>query len=1060
MPVSLECPDALELLDFADGLLDEARRVELETHIDRCPGCFESMTAGVSDRPAMTLEPGETFGRYTVLEPLGEGAMGVVHAAYDSTLDRRVALKLLKPGGRDQSRVLLREARAMAKLSHPNVVAVHDAGTLAGGDRLFLAMALVRGATLSQWLGQRQRTWREVVEVFVAAGRGLEAAHQAGLVHRDFKPANVLIAEDGRTFITDLGLASTAVQVASIAAGADVLQTLRDGDGFVGTPAYAAPEQWQGRQADARSDQYSFAVALHEALYGERPFRADELEVLREAVVNGNADAPPTGRDVPAELHRIVVRCLATDPRERFGSMTEMLAALSVDPAARRRRKRALAVGGVAAVGLLAISPIQTRLRETACLEGSQTLARWWDGQRQSVSETMTAAGSELAYDTETRTIKGLDDYVDRWSAAKLAPCRAERVERTISSQQALRSGLCLDERKAEFVALAERLTQGNAETHSRAIESIGQLSRLDPCSDHAWLSQSLKLPDGETERREVQQIRERLAAVRTRRTMLDLSGALSEAEAVLATAEALDWPALVAHAKLEVGRTQTELADYEAARKMLEEAYYGAGRTGADEVAADAALGLAHLLGSELDQRDMAITWVHHAEMFVARLGQPDSLRASLFHRTAGGLSRKHGKYPAAQVHLDQAAAILERRFGRNHLRLAATLVDLGNLALNRQNLSEALEYYERALAIREEALGPGSPRLAGALTGIASVHRDRGEFEQALASQRRVLENGERALGLGHPSVTRAHINLATTHAMQGRTDRAIPEFERALASVRAAKDPTSAAAATVLFNLGVAYDGEGDHRRAVEYKREALSICEELYPQNHPMTAMVATGIGVSLVILGQLDEALIAHRRALAIQRALLDPSHPHLAVSSSNIGVVLRRQGNAEAARRLHEDALALAEQAYGPEHLDVAHYLLELGADHSALGSFERATELFERSLAIHKAILGDDHVEVAASLRGLGMTLFVQGNHRRSLAAFEEALAIWGDSPSMPGAEGWRYVGDIHLAARAYSEAIASYEKGLALLGEDGQEAARTHLVEQRRKARRRLRK
>src|SRR5258707_610263 len=241
--------------------------------------------------------------------------MGVVYAAYDPELDRKVAVKLLraeadtKSNARAAQARLLREAQAMARLSHPNVISVHDVGAL--GTQVFIAMEFVEGKTLTRWLKEKPLTPREIVQTFLQAGKGLAAAHAAGLVHRDFKPDNVLIGNDGRIKVLDFGLARAVEDVVGdaptlppqvVASGLSTPRQLearltRSG-AFLGTPAYMAPEQLLGKTIDARADQFSFCVALYEALYGERPFAANSIEEVASAVVESKIRPPPSSARV------------------------------------------------------------------------------------------------------------------------------------------------------------------------------------------------------------------------------------------------------------------------------------------------------------------------------------------------------------------------------------------------------------------------------------------------------------------------------------------------------------------------------------------------------------------------------------------------------------------------------------------------------------------------------------------------------------------------------------------------------------------------------------------
>ncbi len=306
-----------------------------------------------------TPPPGTRIGRYTVLEPLGAGAMAVVVAAYDAALDRKVALKLVRTsmaeGSEARGRVQ-REAQALARVSDPNVVPIFEVGV--HEDRVFVAMEHVEGITLQEWLQRGPHPVAETLRVFVQAGRGLVAAHRAGIIHRDFKPANVIVGRDGRARLVDFGLARGILGLESVEGPArpppDPLLTA--GDAILGTPAYMSPEQHRGGAVDERSDQFNFCAALFEALYGFRPFDGDTVEAIREEVLHGRLQAPPQATTSPA-LHAALIRGLAHDPRDRWSSLTSLLDFLErFDPArdpmgasAERRAFGLLLLGGILA---------------------------------------------------------------------------------------------------------------------------------------------------------------------------------------------------------------------------------------------------------------------------------------------------------------------------------------------------------------------------------------------------------------------------------------------------------------------------------------------------------------------------------------------------------------------------------------------------------------------------------------------------------------------------------------------------------------------------------------
>ena len=281
--------------------------------------------SGSASGATLPVAPGDRFGRFRVDGMLGAGGMGVVFAAHDPMLDRQVAIKVMAQLADDTDAVavearMVREAKAMAQLSHPNVVRVYEAGATRAG--VFLVMELIDGTTLARWLDQ-PRPWREVIARFGAAGRGLIAAHAAGMVHRDFKPANVLLGRDGRVLVSDFGLVSVGGDPAAASVAARAVDDGLDlsSGRLVGTPRYMAPEQHQRGPIDHRTDQWAFCAALWEALYRAHPFAADTAAILAMRVCVDDVAPPADDRGVPARIRAAVTRGLARDPAARFPSM-------------------------------------------------------------------------------------------------------------------------------------------------------------------------------------------------------------------------------------------------------------------------------------------------------------------------------------------------------------------------------------------------------------------------------------------------------------------------------------------------------------------------------------------------------------------------------------------------------------------------------------------------------------------------------------------------------------------------------------------------------------------
>lgn len=367
------CPHEADLALFSQGRLSEAQLTTVEAHIDECRACRQILavvsvgSSPLSPREVGVLRAGDRVGRYDIERLMATGGMGLLYSAQDSKLGRRVALKLMRPAfasGPDGRTRLLREAQAMARLAHPNVVNVFDLGEVDG--RVFVAMEFVEGGTLRTWM-RRPRTWQATVAMFVAAGEGLVAAHDRGIIHRDFKPENVLVGTDGRPRVTDFGLARPDLVAEEELPEALAMHLTHEG-AVIGTPAYMSPEQLHGRPADARSDQYSFCVALYEALVGRRPFASRSIGELRSRVEEGMPPAPRDG-SVPGHVWAALARGLQPDPAARFPDMAMLLDALQFEPRPSPRRKRwgAVAVGlavGVTSLGLVAWVAASTPSRE------------------------------------------------------------------------------------------------------------------------------------------------------------------------------------------------------------------------------------------------------------------------------------------------------------------------------------------------------------------------------------------------------------------------------------------------------------------------------------------------------------------------------------------------------------------------------------------------------------------------------------------------------------------------------------------------------------------------
>jgi tetratricopeptide (TPR) repeat protein/tRNA A-37 threonylcarbamoyl transferase component Bud32 len=917
---------------------------------------------------------GALIGRYVVLSTLGAGGMGVVLAAYDPELDRRVAIKLLKTQSQSSARTRLqREAQALAKLHHGNVVGVHDVGVHDG--QLFVAMEFVAGKTLGAWMSevQQPRPWKEVLSVFAEAGRGLVAAHEAGLVHRDFKPDNVMLGDDGRVRVMDFGLARaesdegdgdgevTDVKLSlEHTAGKQLLsQQLTQTGSLLGTPAYMSPEQFEGMAADARSDQFGFCVSLYQALYGMRPFAGTTLPTLLRAVTQGQVEPAPKEVAVPTWLRAIVVRGLAPKPQERWPSMRALLEALAEDPAARRRKW--FAVVGV--VGLLGAATWgaswAVRADAQTCAGLEERLVGVWDEARR--AEVKAAIeGTKLSYAAGTweRVEQRLDEYTQEWVAARVQACEATHNGEQSDELLDLRMA-CLDDRLQHVRATVEVLARADESIVKKAVEAVASLPTLDRCADVDALTASIPPPeDAETAKRVVE-LDEQLVKAEALQNTGKYSDGLVLADRVVAEGASLGYEPLLARAWLRQGALQKNMGNYELAEATLERAYESALGQQMVIEAAEVARELMDLMGNILVRHADGWCWEKDAKALARAVDTDDALANYL--TALGILLNSEGKYDEARDHYERAFAIREKALRPEHPQIATSLYNLGNVAWSQGKYEEARAYYERALAAREKALGPEHPKVASVLNGLGALAVSEGKYEEARRYFERTLAIQEKALGPEHRDV------------------------------------------ASTLNNLGAVALREGKFEETRSHFVRSLAITEKALGSEHPDVASTLHNLGLIASHERKYEEARGHFWRALAIWEKALGPEHPEVVKCFVNLGLVAESEGKYEEARGYTEQALSIVEKALGPEHPEVATVLEALSTVAESEGKYEEARDYHERTLAIREKTLGPDHPDVSYTLTDLGLALLVQAKPAEALPHIERALVIRTANPSNP---------------------------------------------------------
>jgi serine/threonine protein kinase len=816
----------------------------------------------------------------------------VVYAAHDDQLDRDVAIKVLRSDPRVDPNVLrtrlMREAQAMAKLSHPNVINVHEVSTV--GDQVFVVMELVDGSTLGEWLRVKPRSRREIVEVFAAAGAGLDAAHAAGLIHRDFKPDNVLVSKTGRVCVTDFGLARRVEDGPELAGSppqgpldASVTKT----GVLVGTPAYMAPEQIRGDSVESASDVFSFSVALYEALCGTRPFVGDTLDDVRVAIEAGRVEKP--ARLVPAWLRRAALRGLAPRPADR-PAMADMVAAIRNDPSGRRR----WIVAGVAVIALGAAVIAWRSGAESPgqlCRGAEHYLAGVWDDARRAqLAQSFAAANRPYLVDSSRIVTEILDDRARAWVAERTDACEATRVRGEQSEALLDRRMQCLDDRLRETRAVVDVLAGAKPEVLERATSAASSLEPIARCRSPR--PDEPELPSDPAKRAQIEQIRALVATADQERSTAQYPAATATAADAIAKARALGDVAGLAGALVVAGHTAQQTAKFDDARRLLGDAQVAAQQARDDRVAARVAIQLAQVAFTQ-ERPQEAAPWLQLADGAIRRIGGDDKLEASRLILHAQ-LVQAAGDLAAAEADDRAALALRERDHsaaGRSEQGVARA--NLGNLLRFEKRNTEAVATLRQALAETREALGPQHPIVGRVLEALAvAVGAELGGADSAAANEamlpmfREQLALFEHAYGESHPRVANVLYNIGDVLAHLHRDAEAIPMFERSVAIYRKFADPTSNDLNQPLAELGETYARVGRFADAVaalepslpvdtgDETRKKLSLAEALWETGGDRKRAVALARDALRLIdkdttlaplRGEADDWLRAHAR---------------------------------------------------------------------------------------------------------------------------------------------------------------------------------------------------
>ncbi|GMU42175.1 MAG: hypothetical protein AMXMBFR25_01610 [Lysobacterales bacterium] len=775
----------------------------------------------------LDLPAGTPVGRYLLLERIAEGGMGVLYLAYDPRLDRRLALKFVAAGeiGGEAHQRTLREARALAAIHHPNVLAIHDAGEF--GSALWIATDLIAGESLRAWRERTRPGWRALLAAMRQALDGLSAAHAIGLVHRDFKPDNAMIDAAGHVRVIDFGLAA---QEGASGASADppvdaqaldlVWQRLTRTGARMGTPAYMPPEQWRDAAVDARADQFAWCASCVELLTGRPPFAGATPTELWSAIERGCDPRVLAGSGLPTALQRALLRGLAPDPAARHADLAPLRAALD---GALGRRNRSFAAGGVlAALALAAGAVWWPRAPTDPCRIAEPRLAAL-DGA--GVHPHFVASGLPYAAATADAVSAALSNWRDQWQDTARASCRATREGR--QSQRLLDlQGACLDQRLAEAGALLRLLGSADDALIGRATQAVQGLPAPGLCAQRSALLERVAEPAAVEARAALQQLRPQLAQMQA----LFLAGRYAEIVAGLPAAEALatraGHPPTSAELAFVGARALDDTNDFEAARASYVRAY-AEGLAGRDP--ARAVLAASHLAGSlqaKAQDRAAAELWIGLARASFRSIESPSAeLKLQLLLDETRVLQSR-GEFAAAAPKATDALRLAESLAdGRPSYLLLRALSNLGNNHIYLGEWQSARALYERLLPQAEALLGASHPRLGLLLGNAGAIHEALGDTAATLASSRRALEIALANFGEAHWESMVALYNLGERLHAAGELAEAQGLYQRALAAGVAAVGAEHPQIALLHVGLGELQRDLGAHADALQSADTAL-------------------------------------------------------------------------------------------------------------------------------------------------------------------------------------------------------------------------------------------
>ncbi len=937
-----DAPTMRDRPDTADGSIGPSDR-QLRADVAR---------AAIGRRLFGIDAPPRHIGRFVVLRLLGTGATGSVFAAYDEQLDRKVAVKLLRGAADDLTRKrTLREARAMARLRHDNIVQFYEVGE--HGQALYIAMEFVDGETLRDWQARGARSRTDIVDAYMQAARGLAAAHDAGIVHRDFKPHNALVASRPgaglEVRVLDFGLAidrsvaSLTVSSDEDSRSADSARTLTGA--IAGTPAYMAPEQLRGGTIDARADQYALCVALWEALYGEHPVGGATLDELSERVLAGLRAPVPTA-SVPRRLQAALERGMSLEPEQRWPDMKALIEAVSGQSGRIRRRRISVGAASLALIATAGAGGVWLgEGREQPCSGAERKLQGVWDVERRAgVHAALSGSDASFAELAAARTTRELDAYATDWVAMHEDACEASVVRGEQSPAVLDLRMACLERARVELQAATEALADPTRVSAANADAIVPALPALDVCANPEALQTNVGAPSA-AEADAVAHAQRALARAKTAYAAAQMHDALAGVEAAKKAMGDVRYAPLRIEVSLVEGRVLSGLGKPDEAERVLEAALDLAARDGRVGAMQKLATTLLYVVG--------------------ARAGRP-------------------------------AEALQRYRLMAESLPAEGPKARVGGLLVVGQILHAAGRWDESEAILREglDTVADGSHNQIALGSQLATVYGDQGKFVEADREHRRVLRMLEERLGSEHPDTIVARCALASTLVVAREHAEAAELFRVSLRSMIAQSGPDHPDVASAHLGLAAALDAMGAYAESEGHLVRARSIFEATFGQDHAALARVDWLLFNAFYGQGRYGEAVEAAERVHRTFERALGPEHPETQTALTVTAHGLRLRGRLTEAEAVLREATDRLEALLGSTHLAVRTARLQLAECLFEQGRLPESKAEYRRVVELGPGAAGDADPLTTSATAGLATVLDRQGEHERARIEYERALA------------------------------------------------------------------